>query len=201
MNSSQYVPLSYSPLRQNVSVPRLTSDLRARQRTSPGPGSPTSLVTTSTCRGRGKIMSWLRGTSEFYRLARPHAFVRRKADTERLHGVVHVAREVDVLGDRTVEIVLLAGAERVVPGLALHREQLVRLRELAVRPDRRMVDLDEIGTAMRLVVVRSGIGIHHDRHRAIGRHDVFDEERGLRNHRPPGRFVPGDRTVCEQHLE
>src|SRR3954468_1172880 len=77
---------------------------------------PKLLVTDLSCREpTGRLL-------EFDRKAGSHALVRRKADAERSDGVVHVAGEVDILGDSAVDIVLFAGAERIVARLPGHRQ-------------------------------------------------------------------------------
>src|SRR5690606_37927356 len=65
--------------------------------------------------------------SQFDRLAAADAFVGGKADGKRLHGIFHVPRQVQVLGDRSGHEGLLAFAQHLMAGFVGHVQVLVRL--------------------------------------------------------------------------
>src|SRR5690606_38826812 len=67
--------------------------------------------------------------SQFDRLAGADAFVRGKADGKRLHGIFHMPRQVQILGDRAGHEGLLALAQILMAGLVGHVQILVRLAD------------------------------------------------------------------------
>ena len=137
---------------------------------------------------------------KFHGLAGAHAFVRGEADGERAHGIRHVPGQVDILADRLQQEGLLAVAELLMPGLALHRQHPVRLGKLAVRAGRGAVQADARGLGVRVDVVRFGALVHDDRHAAVRRDHVLHEERRLRDHRPPAASYqptePSSNSTC-----
>ena len=54
---------------------------------------------------------------------------------------------------------------------------------------------------MGIHVIRFCAFGHFDRHTSSGGHNVFDEERRLRHHRPPPCLVPANRAILKDHLE
>ena len=72
---------------------------------------------------------------------------------ERLHRVVHVTGEVDVLGDGLEHVGLLTRAERVVPRLALHRYVFVGRAKAAVGCERGSVHTDHVGARVGIEIV------------------------------------------------
>jgi hypothetical protein len=81
-------------------------------------------------------------------LAGPDAFVRGKTDRQRLHGIFHVPRQVDVLKDRAGHVGLLALAQVLVAGFVGHRQVLIGLADT--------VDADRAGLGVGVVVVGLG---------------------------------------------
>ena len=113
--------------------------------------------------------------------------------------------EIDPAADRVEEQALLALAELLMAGLVFGRDDVVGLGERAVGVQRRMMDAQRIGARVRIVVGgtrgRTGALVGNDRHRAVRPHHVFDEMRGLADHRPPRGLVPADRPVVERDVE
>ena len=120
---------------------------------------------------------------------------------ERVDRVAHVSLQIDVLGDGAIDEILLAIAQALVIGFAMHVEPIIGAGGLVRRVEGSMVHADARGLGVGIDVGGGGAFVHDDGHGAIGRDHILHEEGGLGHHRAPAGFVPADAAIIEQHLE
>ena len=95
--------------------------------------------------GRVDVLFYVEGLVQLHGRAGARRFVGGEDDAQAVDRVAHMIGQIQILGDRFLEIALLAGADFVVVGYIGEVDELVDLGEGALRRECAAVDLERLG--------------------------------------------------------